>query len=155
MRWCAVGALLAALVGLGCHARSAAPPVASFDALFPEGRQTVPVEVLVARVALAPDQNVRVVDLGRDAGTSHHLVALRGAETPHRHDRHDLVVVMLRGHGSMRIGREERPLGEGSTIYVPRGTPHAFRNQAPEPAVSYVVYAPPYAGDDRVELPEP
>ena len=54
MRRCAVGALLAALLGLGCHARSAAPPAASFDALFPEGRQTVPVEVLVERVAVIP-----------------------------------------------------------------------------------------------------
>lgn len=137
------------LMGLGCAGRPATPP-ATFDALFPEGRRTVPIETLVTQVALAPDQEVRVEDLGRDAGTSHHLVALRGAEAPHRHERHDLVVVVLRSYGSMRIGREERPLGEGSTIYVPRGILHAFRNLGPEPAVAYVVYSPPYAGDDRV-----
>jgi hypothetical protein len=30
---------------------------------------------------------------------------------------------------------------------------HAFRNQSPEPAVSYAVYLPPYDGKDRVEVP--
>jgi mannose-6-phosphate isomerase-like protein (cupin superfamily) len=142
-------AALAALLLAGCAARDPGPP-ATFDALFPEGRRTVPIAELVARVELAPGEELRIEDLGRDERTSHHLVALRGAETPHRHDRHDLVVVLLRGWGRMRIGRELRDVGQGSTLYVPRGTVHAFANAAPEPAVAYVVYAPPYDGVDRV-----
>lgn len=147
--------MLAAVVWIaGCAPRGGPHPPATFDALFPEGRETVAIETLVARVALEPDQDVRVLALGRDAQTSHHLVALRNAESLHRHDRHSLVVVLLRGHGTMRIGKERKVVGQGSTLYVPRGTAHAFHNEAPEPAVAYVVYAPPYDGEDRIPAAE-
>ena len=81
--------------------------------------------------------------------TSHHLVTLRNREPLHRHDRHALTVLVLRGEGAMSIEGEERPVGAGSLIHVPRGTVHAFINQSPEPAVAYVLYAPPFDGTDR------
>jgi mannose-6-phosphate isomerase-like protein (cupin superfamily) len=146
-------AAVAAAAGLwlaGGGLAADAPP-AVLDALFPSGLETVPLASLPERVKLAPGENFKVVELARDAGTSQHVVAIRGAETPHRHDRHDLLVVILRGYGHMRIGAEERPVGEGSILYVPRGTVHAFRNQSPEPAVSYAVYVPPFDGKDRIE----
>jgi len=129
-----------------------APP-AMLDALFPSGRETLSLQALAARVKLAPGEDFRVTLLARDASTSQHLVAIRGAEVPHRHDRHALIVVMLRGHGRMRLGAEERPVGEGSILYVPQGTVHAFRNESQEPAVSYAVYVPAFDGRDRVEVP--
>ncbi|MBK7975297.1 MAG: cupin domain-containing protein [Deltaproteobacteria bacterium] len=70
----------------------------------------------------------KVVEVGRDAASSHHVVAIRDPEALHRHDTHDLFVVTLRGHGTMRIGGETRPVGEGSVLYVPRATVHAFTN---------------------------
>lgn len=129
-----------------------APP-AMLDALYPSGRLTAPLASLPDRVKLAAGENFKVVELARDADTSQHVVAIRGAETPHRHDQHDLLVVILRGYGRIRIGAEERPVGEGSVLYVPRGTVHAFRNESPEPAVSYAVYLPPFDGKDRIEAP--
>ncbi len=93
-----------------------------------------------------------MVEIGRDEHTSHHLVAIRDRETPHRHDRHDLFVVILRGHGAMRIGTEERPVGIDSILYVPRGTAHAFRNDSGEPAFAYAVYAPAFDGSDRTTV---
>jgi mannose-6-phosphate isomerase-like protein (cupin superfamily) len=33
----------------------------------------------------------------------------------------------------MRLGVDERPVGEGSILYVPRGAVHAFRNEAKQP----------------------
>ena len=90
--------------------------------------------------------------MGRDAHASHHVVAIRRREQPHSHERHDLLVVLLRGYGSMLLGDEERPLGVGSILYVPRGTPHAFRNASAQPAVAYAVYVPAFDGRDRVEL---
>jgi mannose-6-phosphate isomerase-like protein (cupin superfamily) len=44
-------------------------------------------------------------------------------------------------------------VGEGSILYVPRGSVHAFRNQASEPAVAYALYAPAFDGRDRVTVP--
>ena len=147
----AVGFAAAFLLTGGVAADDAAPPV--LDALYPGGRMTLPLAALASRVTLAPGEAQRVVELARDAGTSQHLVAIRGQETPHRHDRHDLLVVMLRGHGRMRIGADERAVGEGSILYVPRGSVHAFRNEAAEPAVAFAVYTPAFDGRDRVAAP--
>ena len=60
---------------------------------------------------------------------------------------------MLRGHGTMRIGDETLPVGEGSVLFVPKGVVHAFTNAGPEPAVSLIVYSPPFDGKDRIQVP--
>lgn len=129
------------------------PPGPVLDALFPDGRRTESLESLLAGPGLAPGEDFVVREIGRDAGTSHHVVWIRYAEVPHRHDLHDLWVVILRGYGEMRLdGRAER-VGPGSILYVPRGTVHAFENAASGPAAAYAVYAPPFDGRDRVSVP--
>ncbi len=90
------------------------------------------------------------MEIARDAATSHHVVSIREAEVPHRHDRHDLLVVLLEGYGSMRLGDEVRAVGVGSILYIPRGTPHGFANHGVAPAVAYAVYLPAFDGADRV-----
>ena len=143
------GALACALWSLA--AAPASDPAPTIDALLGSERVRIPLAELAERVPLAADQPFRVVEIGRDAGTSHHLAAIRGAETPHRHDHHDQLVVIARGHGTLRIGDRTLPVGEGSIVYVPRGQVHAFANQSGAPAVSYLVYTPPYDGVDRIE----
>ena len=54
--------------------------------------------------------------------------------------------------GTERIGDEERPVGEGSVLYVPRGTVHAFRNTSGDVAFAYAIYVPAFDGRDRVEV---
>lgn len=128
--------------------------IAMLDARFegePE-RLTLPLGELVAQATLTPEQDFRVIPVGRDPHSSHHTVAIRRAEDLHRHDDHDLMVVILRGHGTMQLGKERRPVGEGSILYIPRGTPHAFENASDRPAVAYAVYHPPYAGRDRIPV---
>ena len=125
------------------------PRLAVLDAWFPEGRMTIALGALAGQDGLAEGEDFKLIELGRDEGSSHHLVWIRDREVPHRHDRHDLFVVILKGHGAMRLDEEEREVGEGSILYVPRGTVHAFRNAAAEPAVAYAVYAPAFDGKDR------
>jgi len=128
-------------------------PPAVLDARFGENRETVALEALETRALLGPGENQRVVEIGRDANTSHHVVSIRDRETPHRHDRHDLTVVILEGWGTMKIGDQERRVGQGSIVYVPRGTVHAFRNLSDAPATAYAVYSPAFDGKDRVVEP--
>jgi len=130
-------------------AEDSAPTV---DALLGSERVRIPLASLAERVPLAADQPFRVVEIGRDAGTSHHLAAIRAAEKPHRHDHHDQLVVIARGYGTLRIGDRTLPVGEGSVLYVPRGAVHAFTNTSGAPSVAYVVYTPPFDGVDRVEV---
>jgi mannose-6-phosphate isomerase-like protein (cupin superfamily) len=125
-------------------------PPAVLDALFGESRETVALEALEIRPTLGPGESFRAVEIARDAHSSHHMVAIRDRETPHRHDHHELLVVMLEGFGFMRLGDAERPVGRGSILYVPRGTVHAFRNASAAPAVAYAVYLPAFDGEDRV-----
>ncbi len=137
--------LLAATV----HAAEADPP-AVLDAVFGGKRQTLALEALEARPALGPGESFRAVEIARDATSSHHVVAIRDGETPHRHDEHDLLVYLLEGHGVMQLGEASRRVGQGSILWVPRGTVHAFRNAANDPAVAYIVYFPPFDAKDRI-----
>ncbi len=142
------------LLLLACSA-AAQDRAAVFDGSFPEGRLTAPIDSLVAAVELGDEENFRVVALGRDEHSSHHLVFIRDREVPHRHDLHDLFLVVLHGHGGMLQGEEERAVGEGSILVVPRGTAHAFRNASAEPAVAYAIFSPAFNGRDRVDVASP
>jgi mannose-6-phosphate isomerase-like protein (cupin superfamily) len=150
-RWflCLLALGAAGLVGV----QTDAPP-AMVDVLLGQERVRVTLASLAERVPLADDEEFRVAEIGRDARTSHHVVAIRTAETPHRHDRHDLFVVMVRGHGTWRVGDETLPVGEGSLLSIPRGTVHAFANESGENAIAYAVSSPPFDGKDRVETNE-
>ncbi len=147
----ALALVVAFTVGIAAHAAQTPPP-AVLDALLGDKRMTVALEALETRAVLGAGESQRVVEVGRDGASSHHVVAIRDREVPHRHDRHDLLVVMLEGHGAMRLGDEEKPVGQGSILWVPRGTVHAFRNTSGAPAVAYAVYLPPFDGTDRVTV---
>jgi len=140
-----------ALVAIALAATPATAP-ATLDALFPAGRLTLPLAELAEKFPLAAGKDFQVSEIGRDAQTSQHVVWIADREVPHRHDTHDLFVVMVRGYGTMRLGAEERPVGAGSILYVPRGTPHAFRNESGAPALAYAVYFPAFDGADRVTV---
>lgn len=142
---------LLALLALSLVSTSGQPaPV--FDGLFPEGRITKSLAELIAGTSLAEGEGFRVEEIARDAHSSHHVVWIRDREIPHRHDRHDLFVVILRGHGAMRLADEERATPEGSILFIPRGTPHAFRNGSGVPAVAYAIYTPAFDGKDRISV---
>jgi mannose-6-phosphate isomerase-like protein (cupin superfamily) len=151
-----LGSLLLSACGHGEAKPAARPPAATaapqamLDALFEDRRLTRPLADLAASAELAPGEAFRSVELGRDAHSSHHIVALRAREPLHRHEVHDLLVVVLKGHGSMRIGDEERAIGERSIVFVPRGAVHAMVNLSGEPLTGYAVFMPAFDGQDRV-----
>lgn len=149
MRRARIAALVLATLGV-CAVTTAPVPPPVVDVLLGKERRTLPLSELAAMVTLPAGEDIRVQEIGRDSHSSHHLVAIRTGETPHRHDRHELVVVMVRGHGSWLLGSEVRSVGAGSILYVPRGTLHAFRNESSSPAIAYAVYMPPFDGEDRV-----
>ena len=148
--------LLAAAGGLLVASQTRPLPESSaprtIDLLLDGERLRLDPAAIAERVPLPPGADFGVAELGRDAHSSHHAVAIRTAELPHRHDRHDLLVVTLRGHGTWRVGERTEPVGAGSVLYVPRGTPHAFTNHSPAPAIAFAVYTPAFDGTDRVEV---
>jgi len=123
-------------------------PVAVIDAGFENKRRYYPKSDIEQLGKLPAGVDIQAWEVGRDEHSSHHVVAVRTGENPHAHLRHELVVMIVSGHGRMLLDREELPVGEGSLLYVPRGTRHAFTNEGDEPAIAYVIYTPPEDGND-------
>ena len=143
------------MILVGCAHQPETVGASAVDAVLGGRRMTVPFDALVARVPLADNEDFKVVEIGRDASSSHHIVALRGREPIHRHDTHDLLVVTLEGYGSMLLGDEERAIGPRSIVYIPRGTVHAMRNLSGKVLYGYAVFTPPFDGKDRVPVATP
>jgi mannose-6-phosphate isomerase-like protein (cupin superfamily) len=127
-------------------------PSATFDGQLGDTRLRVPLADLAGRVKLAAGETFKLVELGRDASSSHHAVALLDREPLHRHDTHDLLVVVVEGEGEMLIGDYTRTIGTHSIVYVPRKTVHSMRNTGKKPVIGYVMFTPPFDGKDRVPV---
>ena len=60
----------------------------------------------------------------------------------HTHDSEDEAWYVIEGRLRFRIGEEESVADAGSFVFVPRETPHAFRNDGDEPARILVLFTP-------------
>jgi mannose-6-phosphate isomerase-like protein (cupin superfamily) len=52
----------------------------------------------------------------------------------------DEVVVIDRGTGAYRLGRETTTVGAGSVVFIPAGTPHGTHNDGDEPLYIHAVF---------------
>ena len=55
----------------------------------------------------------------------------------HSHEHEDQVYIIQSGRGMMRIGDQEREVGPGCLVHIPRGQPHALRPLDGKPIVLY------------------
>ena len=62
---------------------------------------------------------------------------------PHVHDRTDETFVVLDGEAEFSCGARTIRGGRGTVVFVPRGTPHAFRNAGKTPLRQIVTLTPP------------
>jgi quercetin dioxygenase-like cupin family protein len=65
-----------------------------------------------------------------------------GFPLPHLHDEYEEVFYVLEGEVEYLIGDEWTAAPAGSTVCVPRGVVHAFRNVSPGPARHLALHAP-------------
>lgn len=92
--------------------------------------------------------------IGANASESMHLIHVGGAEPPHTHDEHDVVVVMLSGSAIVHLGETAEVVRPGDVMEIPRGVAHWAENTAPGGSVVYAVFTPPYDGTDMHPLPK-
>ena len=76
-----------------------------------------------------------------------------GAETAlHLHCKSEEIYYFIAGEGTMRLARENLPVGAGDTVAIPSGTPHNVRNTGLVPMKILCACAPAYQHDDTVLL---
>lgn len=92
---------------------------------------------------------IAVRALGATAQQSVSLIRLAGAEHPHTHDEHDLIVVLLSGSGVLHIGDRVVSVKPGDVMEIPRKVVHWAENTDPEASVVYAIFSPPYDGRDN------
>ena len=107
---------------------------------------------VLAAHPLAAGQNIRVDEVGRTRSASYHLVQVRGGESPHRHETHELTVVVLSGRGTLDLGARRLTLDTGDVAVIPRGEVHWFTNRGRGNALALVVFSPPLDAPDSVPV---
>jgi quercetin dioxygenase-like cupin family protein len=145
-----------ALVLSGCAAHRAERSTAS----EPEG------------LVLAADEGERrvwrlggtllIIKVDPQNGGSQNLLMGYGALPPgeaiiaHRHPLADEIIFVHRGSGVVVLGsREETPVREGATIYIPRNTRVSLLNTGSEPLVIAFFFSPPGFEDYMRDLSVP
>ncbi len=141
------------LIAGGLHAALAAEWIGP-DEKVAGKYDTKQLEQLLEQNQPAPNENIKVVPLFRNARSSNILVQVRDREPLHRHVDSDITVFLLRGEGEMRLGKETRPVKAGDVIHIERGVIHAYINRGAEPAAALVVYSPAPGPNDRVLVEE-
>jgi mannose-6-phosphate isomerase-like protein (cupin superfamily) len=66
----------------------------------------------------------------------------------HLHTRHEETFLVLEGQYEVRLGHAIVLVAAGDYVFVPRGTPHTYRNPGPAPSRVLNVISPP----DGVQL---
>ena len=137
--------LLLALAGCATSTQWVTFPISS-------GGKGVRLDAWLKEHPLKADQAISLEELSRGETASAHLVQIRKQEPLHIHENHDETAILLKGHGILWIGNRKLELKAGSIVTIPRGVPHSFTNQSPEPAVAYVVFNPAFDGKDFVPV---
>jgi mannose-6-phosphate isomerase-like protein (cupin superfamily) len=80
-----------------------------------------------------------------DWGIGRSVVEPGGGTEPHSHDEHELFVI-LSGSGVMTIEDEQRPVGAGQAVLIPRNSRHDLASDSSERLVFLNVYWPEQLG---------
>jgi mannose-6-phosphate isomerase-like protein (cupin superfamily) len=68
----------------------------------------------------------------------------------HHHLQTEEVYYILKWHGMMTVGTEERAVAGGDAIFIPRETSHTLANTGTEPLVLLLVCGPAYDRADHL-----
>lgn len=72
------------------------------------------------------------------------------AVTLHHHNQLEEIYYLLEGRGLMTVGTEEREVGAGDAIFVPRNHRHSLANTGNEPIRLLVVCGPAFFYEDEI-----
>ena len=62
---------------------------------------------------------------------------------PHAHEKSEQVLYVVEGEAKIQLGDEERTVGPGAAVVVPKGVEHGVENVGDDPLVLMMVSTPP------------
>jgi quercetin dioxygenase-like cupin family protein len=136
--------LLAAALA-GCNATASKP---SHDLLLSDPARSLGAESIIRELPMG-GQNIARRKLSDGADSTVFLVRIAERESPHRHTRYDLTVVVVAGSGTLWLDGAPLAMEPGDIAHIPRGTPHYFVNDGDEPASAVAVFSPRFEGPDN------
>lgn len=99
--------------------------------------------------------NIHVEKLASDSLNSTFAIWIKKSVPEHYHAEHTETVVVLQGEGMMTLGSESFLIREGSTVYIPKGTPHSVKVSSKVPLKVISVQSPMFSGKDRIFTNQP
>lgn len=87
---------------------------------------------------------------GEGADATYQLLEAESSEPPHVHARHDLTVVVLRGHGTLFVEDRRLDVAAGDVLQIGRGRVHHFHPAAGTAVLALVIYTPRLENPDYV-----
>jgi mannose-6-phosphate isomerase-like protein (cupin superfamily) len=94
-------------------------------------------------------------NLRRTPEASFHLLRVRTALRPRKHEQSDLVLLVVAGKVELELGDRMLPGAPGDVIEVPRGTPYGATNRGDKPGVLYLIFTPALDPNDVKNVTTP
>ena len=141
--WVRIGSLTLLLAGCAVSPRL----------LVHDSPQPIELRTWSAATPLRPDENIRVEPVRRGEQASVHLVRIRDREQAHVHTRYDLVVLLVRGRGTLHLADRALPMRAGDAAFIPKRTLHFFVNEGRDDAAALVTFAPAFDRPDQQPAP--
>ena len=114
------------------------------------------IDEIVNEKALAEDENIMIIPIGKDKSSSIYLFQIRAnAEMDsHYHKHHDVIMHVNKGSGILDLNGSRHSVKEGMMVVIPRLSVHKFINTGEETSIVASIFSPPFDGNDITELKE-
>jgi quercetin dioxygenase-like cupin family protein len=112
------------------------------------------IDEIVNEKALAEDENVMIIPIGKDKSSSIYLFQIRqNAEMDaHYHKSHDVIMYINKGSGIVELNGTRHSVKEGMMVVIPRLSIHRLINTGEVTNIVVSVFSPPFDGKDIKEL---
>jgi len=112
------------------------------------------IDEIVNEKALAEDENVMIIPIGKDKSSSIYLFQIReNAEMDaHYHKSHDVIMYIKKGNGILELNETRHSVKEGMMVVIPRLSVHRYVNTGEVTSIVVSIFSPPFDGKDVKEF---
>ncbi|MFH1747387.1 MAG: cupin domain-containing protein [Planctomycetota bacterium] len=110
------------------------------------------ITTLLKRAPVNAAEDVRVDTLLQSAEFSAHLLQVQTEYTRRLHRRHDLTILIHRGHGQVYLNDRRYTAALGDVFHIPRDTPYQILSHGPDPLAIIQIFTPPLVADDVIPI---